>query len=571
MKKLIPILSLPIFAISAFAQSPMDAGYMSQYDLRGTARFMGMAGAFGALGGDLSTLSQNPAGIGIYRSSEIGFTLDLDFNSSKSHAGNYITKDNHTKFYLNNIGGVATLRLKSNAVPNLNLGFTYNKAASFSRRYKGYMPDLNTSLSNYIAGINNAWDLTEVDVKATSNYDPYYDNMYGRQVPWISILGYDSYLVNPEGDPQNPNWKGQFGDGTSGNGIFEMEEKGSIDEYNIAIGGNIKNIVYWGMDFDIVSIDYSVNSIWGEGLTNAYVYNPNANVGRGGVERMNADWRLRNDYKINGTGFNYKLGVIVKPIQELRLGFTFHTPTYYNLTQTCFDQSISFKYPFLQDTSYTNGGTASTFSYDFRSPWRIIASAAGVIANKFIVSADYEWRGYKNMKYSAPNSYGVDYYDPDYGWDTPWDYPWGWDYGPSPRSRSEGSAYAESNGYIKEIYQNSNTLRLGAEWRVIPSFSLRVGYSFTSSPITAKARDNKMEIPSSGTMTSYRMDNTTNYITAGVGYRVKKFYADLAYVYKRMDSEYHPFTPDVYSTLPAMQAKLTFNTSQLVLSMGFRF
>ena len=53
-----------------FAQSAIDAYRFSQPDLRGTARFMGMGGAFGALGGDLSTLSQNPAGIGVYRSNE---------------------------------------------------------------------------------------------------------------------------------------------------------------------------------------------------------------------------------------------------------------------------------------------------------------------------------------------------------------------------------------------------------------------------------------------------------------------------------------------------------------------
>lgn len=73
-------------ATGAFAQSAIDAYRFSQPDLRGTARFMGMGGAFGALGGDLSTLSQNPAGIGVYRSNELGFTLDLDVQKSTSDA-----------------------------------------------------------------------------------------------------------------------------------------------------------------------------------------------------------------------------------------------------------------------------------------------------------------------------------------------------------------------------------------------------------------------------------------------------------------------------------------------------
>ncbi len=66
------------------AQSAIDAYSLSQGDLRGTARFMSMAGAFGALGGDLSTLNQNPAGIGVYRSSEIGVTVDFDMQSMKT-------------------------------------------------------------------------------------------------------------------------------------------------------------------------------------------------------------------------------------------------------------------------------------------------------------------------------------------------------------------------------------------------------------------------------------------------------------------------------------------------------
>ena len=111
------------------AQSATDAYQVSQYDLKGTARFMSMAGAFGALGGDLSTLSQNSAGIGVYRSNELGFTLNLDAQQSTAKSMGVSNTDNQTKFYLNNIGGVATIRLNSSAVPNFNIGFTYNKAA----------------------------------------------------------------------------------------------------------------------------------------------------------------------------------------------------------------------------------------------------------------------------------------------------------------------------------------------------------------------------------------------------------------------------------------------------------
>ena len=124
---------------------------------------------------------------------------------------------------------------------------------------------------------------------------------------------------------------------------------------------------------------------------------------------------------------------------------------------------------------------------------------------------------------------------------------------------------------MSQYYRSTNTLRLGAEFRVLPQFSVRAGYSFVSSPVTPAAADNRMGIETAGTMPQYRFDDTTNYITAGLGYRYKKFYADLAYVYKHMKSTYHAFTPDPGSDIPSPQASLSFNNSQIVLSAGFKF
>ena len=65
-------------------QTALDAFSISQTDMRGSARFMSMGGAFTALGGDISTLNQNPGGIGVYRSSDITATLDVTFNPENS-------------------------------------------------------------------------------------------------------------------------------------------------------------------------------------------------------------------------------------------------------------------------------------------------------------------------------------------------------------------------------------------------------------------------------------------------------------------------------------------------------
>ncbi len=560
MKKL--YLSIAALSVSsvAFSQSAVDAYRFSQPDLKGTARFMSMGGAFGALGGDLSTLSQNPAGIGVYRSNEIGITVDLDMQNAKSSSQGSSTSVSQTKFLLNNIGGVATLRLPSNTIPNLNLGFTFNKGTSFNRHYRGKIPQLSVSMSNYIAGIANNEGLSVADVERSGSYDPYNPTDGGIAAPWLAILGYDSYLINPVGDPNGPVWEGQWGNGTTGAGYFDVIESGSVEEYNIAVGGNIANKVYWGMNFDIINFDYGINSLWGENLDGAYVEHVDDQGKSLGIEQTTSNWNLNNVYSASGSGFKYSLGVIVKPIQEIRLGFAFHTPTWYTLTED-FNAWTNMKYFGKDGGAETNHGIPGYNNINFSSPWRLSASIAGVIGSKFIISMDNEWALYNKMKFSTPND---NYWDYDYGYD--YDYPWY-----APVATRSYDPYSETNQDVKNIYKTTYTLRLGAEFRVTPSFSVRAGYSFVTSPVKADAKDDRQTIYTSGTMPNYRFDNMTNYVTCGVGYKYKGFYVDLAYVFKKMDSEYHAFTPDPYSGVQSPQSKISFNSSQLVLSTGIRF
>lgn len=562
MKKISILIAAGCFASTGFAQSAIDAYRFSQPDLRGTARFVSMGGAFGALGGDLSTISQNPAGIGVYRSNEVGFTLDMDFQNATSQANGDKTSINQNKFYLDNIGAVFTLKMGSGALKNFNMGFTYNKAVSFNRRYQGYIPNLQNSMSNYIAGIANEMGTTVGDVESTNTYDPYNPMDSGVPTDWLTILGYDSYLINPNGDPDHPHWTGQFGNGTKGIGNFDVEEKGSVDEYNIAFGGNFNNTVYWGLDFDIVDFSYQLNAGWGENLTNAYVYNPSSN----NVEPTDSRWNISNFYSASGTGFNLNAGVIVKPVQELRLGFAFHTPTWINITEY-YNANTRMRYYGQELKSTTNNGDLGSQDYKFSSPWKLMFSAAGVFGGKFILSADYQIDLYKTMKFSESDGYNYGY-GYDYGYDD-----WDWGYYPAPAIETRSNdIYKVTNQDVKDVYRTTNTLRLGAEYRVTPNFSLRAGYSYVSSPVQAKAKDGSETIYTAGTMPNYRFDNSTNYITCGLGFHSGGFYIDAAYVYKHMDSTYHAYTPDPYSPqYPSPSAKLSLNNSRIVLSTGFKF
>ncbi len=573
MNKLYIAGALALIPFVASAQSAIDAGRFSQSDIRGTARFMAMGGAFGALGGDLSTLSQNPGGIGVYRKQEIGFTIDLDQQRATSTSFDSKTDTKQTKFYLNNIGGVASFATSGSVFRNFNLGFTYNRAASFNNRYKGVIPQLGNSLSNYFAGVANGAQVSEKELDTS---DPYFDGV----VPWSSILCYDSYLIYPTGDGEIPNWVGQWSQGlTTGAGAFDIEEKGAVNEYNIALGGNISDLVFWGMDFGITDFSYTMNALWQENLQNAAIdenfVNPDKPVNTNLVPGQ-SNWALANYYKVTGYGFNYKLGFIITPIPELRLGVAMHTPTWYSLKED-FMGSVTSRYgnETKTNTDYTNGGINGFNQYNYRSPWKFIFSAAGVIDGQFIISADYELSTPQKMKFSPYTGNNGGYYD-DY-YDDYYDWEYGY-YAPSraefinPANNNVNDPYYWENKDIQTYYKTQSMVRIGAEYRVIPQFSLRAGFAYQTSPVKQEVKDNLVTVETAGTLPNYTLDNDSYYISFGVGYRYQKFYADLTYQYRHRSAEYHAYTPDPSTpAIPSPQSKLSLENNNIVLSMGFKF
>lgn len=208
MKKiLLPAIAL-LLPAAVWAQSAVDAYTLSASDLRGTARFMSMGGAFTALGGDLSAVTLNPASLGVYRSSEIGATLDISFNSYKTD----YYKDNLTRAACNNFGYVGVMKLDG-AMRTFAWGASYNRSASFDRITHGYTPSTATSLSNYIASYTNGTPASYMDF--TDKYNPYFDMPGDVSADWLSILAYNAYMINPYNAAED-RYAGLFQNGTRG-------------------------------------------------------------------------------------------------------------------------------------------------------------------------------------------------------------------------------------------------------------------------------------------------------------------------------------------------------------------
>lgn len=526
---------------AAIAQSAIDAQQISQSDFKGTARFMSMGGAFTALGGDLSTLGQNPAGIGVYRSSEVGGTLGIDFQStstSPSYQG-FASKNSQTKASCNNIGYVG-VSLLDGSLRSFNWGVSYGRAVSFDRVYRGYVGQTNTSLTNYIASYMNG--VPENDLKFTDTYNPYYDS----DVDWLGILAYNSYMINPTG---SNSYSGLYQRGTVGDALFNVREQGYVDEYNISFGGNFENIVYWGLGIGITDINYTRTINYSESMSGASIHN----VANGETTVTgDAGYDLQSRKFINGNGWNLKFGVIIKPINEFRIGLAVHTPTWYSLNQG-YDGIVpqySYYNPNLEEGAYNplqpqepEYTENANFDWHFRSPWRIMAGVAGVIGGQAIVSLDYQYDGYNNMSISTPsyyNGYAQDFQPNEY-----------------------------LNQDIKSYYTGTSTIRLGLEYRITPQFSVRAGYNVQTSNVKSEAKDGSIEVLTSGTDPSYSFDKNIYSITCGLGYKYKQWYIDAAYVYRSRESVYHAFTN--FNGIVAPQSKVTDHNSQLVISTGFKF
>ncbi|MDO5664161.1 MAG: hypothetical protein Q4G63_02745 [Bacteroidia bacterium] len=132
MKKFVYFLfSLIFIANYSYSQGEVEALKYSRGELYGTARSMAMGNAFGALGGDIAGVSINPAGIAVYRSSEVVGTLGFQQNTFKIGTIDKSVND----FNSHNIGFVGYFPLRNDVMPMINFGFTYNKQKSFNNQY----------------------------------------------------------------------------------------------------------------------------------------------------------------------------------------------------------------------------------------------------------------------------------------------------------------------------------------------------------------------------------------------------------------------------------------------------
>lgn len=518
------LFSLVFIANYSYSQGEVEALKYSRNELYGTARSMAMGNAFGALGGDITGVSINPAGIAVYRSSEVVGTSGVQQNTAK--VGDINAKVND--FNLHNLGFVGYFPLRNDVMPMINFGFSYNKQKTFNNdiNAKG---DGKSRMIDYIVdrtnGANNNGGINPNSLLVGDNIpDPFIDQ------PWLSVLGYNSKLMYPDGNFYNPlNTRNE----TPFQEII-LSERGYIDNYDFTIGTTINNVLNIGLALNISDINHSLYTDFLEDFSS------------GG-------YTLNNEVITNGAGVGAKLGVIYRPVNSFRIGLAYHTSTWYSMSEI-YKASIEDDLgAYVVDPNYEKGRTYSakfTNYYDLKTPDKWVLSGAAVLGNSFILSADYELMNYQNMKLGVPSG-----------------------------SNSDPKWYDIDNNYIKKDFKAASTVKVGAEYRFTPQFSGRLGYAWMQNPYDtdfSKAGDAAV----SGSNTIYRMEGDTHYLTGGLGYRfTRNFYADLAIVYQTQQDDLYPF-PNLYTDNNGQRGKLVIDASPFtlknrsvrgLLTLGYKF
>lgn len=516
-------------ATTVFAQGEADAIRMSQREITGSARSMGMAGAFGALGGDISSLSNNPAGIGVFRNSEVAATLDLSFINTNTNWNGTGTSYDRTRFMFNNIGYVATFRGGSDF--GFNVGVAYNRKANFYRTYEANNHNMGSSMTDYMA--DKAFGIPMGAMDDIKGNDPYAPS---AGLPWLSVLGWNSFLIKPNGmadinGQQYQSYTSPFPTVSGSSSRLHVREYGHADEYNFTFGGNYDDMIYFGATLSVTDFAY------------------NMTVGYSEDHRNDGNFYMENSLRTSGTGFNFAAGMIVRPADFMRLGVSIKTPTYYSMTDR-FGALVDYNNILDEYTDETGkpvskleSGTASTpngaMDYKMNTPFEFMGSVAFILGKKAIVSFEYNLQDYSSLKFRDLDGY--DFSD---------------------------------NQYIKEDTRSVNTFKFGAEYRVTPQFSLRAGYAHQSSPVKDYVLDGNQEILTAGTMTNYLLPKSTEYITAGFGYRFGRVYADMAYVYKMhkdVGYAYSPIFIDGETFVSSDPFSLKTKKSSVLLTLGYKF
>jgi hypothetical protein len=437
MKKYLFLLLTGFTFSAAQSQETTDAMRYAQDNLNGTARFRAMGGAFGALGGDLSSININPAGAAVFSNNQIAVTLSSYNTKNNSNYFGTETSEKDNSFDLNQAGGVFVFN-NSNSNSNwkkFSLAVNYDKVSNFNNSVFSAGTNPNNSIDSYFLSFADGIPL---DVLENSNYGSL---DHGAQQAY---LGYQGYIINPVStDPNNT----QYTSNVPGGGNYYHENTFSSNGYNGKLSFNAatsyKDQLYLGINLNSHFTDYRQSTSFYEDnsapLTADYT-----------ITRL----RFDNDLYTYGTGFSFQVGAIAKVTNEVRLGLAYESSTWYHLSDEFSQRLVAVSS--ATDAPDTNDVVSPQVTnyyapYKLQTPSKLTGSFAYVFGKSGLISIDYAMKDYSNTKFKPEND----------------------------------SYFSDVNSNMNSILDKTNEVRVGAEYK-IERLSLRAGYRYEQSPYKNK-------------------------------------------------------------------------------------
>lgn len=484
-----------IFSVSLSAQDQVQAFRYSQVYPVGTARYAAMGGALGAVGGDITAASTNPAGLGIYRSSEFSITPSVYINNSKANFLGGETKDSEYNLNIGSLGIVTAFdRKREEGLVGSVFSFAYNSLNNFHSSTTMQGENFQSSLldnftwhanSEFFDGIvyddaNFYEDLAfETSLMPLDTMSGYWHDLQKN-----TAVGYDGY-----GEEQ----------------VRIVDRRGYLGEYSFSYALNFSNKVYAGATFGIHSLRFYED-----------IYHTEEDIND--LTPDFVSFRFGEYNTTRGTGYAFKVGVIVKPINILRIGAAFHAPTIYRLEDVKFTEM----YSYFNSSSGIGDGYDSegehAKKYTLRTPYRASLSAALIIGKLGIVSAEYEYLDYSTSDLDSP-----------------------------------GNPFAKENIAISQDFKNVHNFKAGAELRLNPLY-FRAGTQYYMNPYIDPRNGSDIWIYS-----------------AGLGFRTARSYIDFSYSLRNWSELYslYKYAPESEEGFERSVNK--YSAANIMVTMGYKF
>lgn len=509
MKKIFVLILLGVsgtfFAQNAWAQLSgyqADALRYGQTRSGGSARISAMGGAQTALGGDISAAYLNPAGLGFYNRSEISLTPSFFSSANETSYFGQSSYNYKNNFGLSNLGLAfrGSGKNKTSGWMGGTFAISYQQLNNFNDQfsYSGNNPN-NTFVDRFLQDFN--------DPNAPIPTGLEYDLAYFSGLLYEVVDDNGNFLFyDTEFPPASPDYESQQ--------MESVETTGTQGQWNFSYGGNFNDKVYIGGGIGISSFNYRRNSTYRERPhPNLYQDFPQEredfpNDELTVVEQLNQD----------GSGINATLGIIGRPLQNLTLGLSYRTPTFYTIEEEFYNE---YETHFIDDQNFYSADTTTAFNFQLVTPGVVNAGAAYFFEKIGLISLDIEYVDYANLRL-------ID----DFG-----------------DLRGESQALSENLTSVVNY-------RLGGEYRY-DVFRFRLGYAYEASP--------------------YSRNSVVNFdrqrVSAGLGLRLRNFFTDLSLVQQYSDAIYSPYAISNIEGMetPSPEVSIDKRQTMALLTVGINF